>query len=170
MDDDYKKRIKEAIHKFQAKIDRPKQSRGHYGKPEKEVEKVCMALMRSWGWSVDVFEAKATYNPKAGTWLQQSMKAGTCDCMGNTADGIAVAVEFKAPGKLNTLREKQRLFLEAKISSGAFSCVVDSALRLTELYEKWTVFRLKDLEHSKKFLMLQLPKRKEDGDDGKLFG
>lgn len=114
----------------------------HHGKPEKEVEKTCVAWMRSRGWSVNIFEAKANWNPEAGAWVQQGMKAGTCDCMGSTDNGVAIAIEFKAPGRLSTFNSEkrylQRKFIVDKINANNFACVVDSVDRLENIHKRWS--------------------------------
>lgn len=131
-------------------------------KPEKEVEKACMDLMKSWGWSVSIFEAKATWNPQRNCWMNQAMKAGTCDCMGSTDEGISVAVEFKALGKRSSFntekRHLQKQFILDKIESNAFACVVDSGAMLTEIYNEWKKYRLIDLGQAKRYLISMLPK------------
>jgi len=150
----------DALNKFSEKAARelaPKKKRMPYAKPEKEVEKACLKWMRDRGFSVDVFEAKATYNPRAGAWLQQSMKAGVVDIMGSTNLGIMLAVELKAPAKLKTLRENQRLFLIEKIAANAFACVTDSVARLADIYNTWLGYRYVDQEKARAYLMSMLP-------------
>ena len=105
---DHKLRVKNAIDKYLKKQETKYGPKRTNEKPEKEVEKTCMELMKSWGWSVEVYEAKATFDPRRGVWRQQAMKAGTSDCMGSTDEGISVAIEFKAKGSLSTLRPRQR--------------------------------------------------------------
>ena len=106
-------------------------------KPEKEVERQCMDWMRLRGWSVQVIESKATYNPEIGVYRNQSAKAGTADCIGCTNDGIFVAVEFKAKGRKSTLRPQQYKFLVEKIEHNAFAVCVESADELAHYYELW---------------------------------
>jgi len=134
----------------------PKEKK-HYGKPEQEVEKACMTLMRSWGWSVQVIESKANWSPSAHMWVQQGAKQGTLDCMGSTNEGVAVAVEFKAPGKLSSLRYNQRRTLVDKINSNNFSCVVDSAERLTHIYARWKMLRSEGLGAARDYLLSMIP-------------
>lgn len=138
----------------------PKKKRGHHKKPEKEVEKVCLVWMRALNWDVQIYESKATYNPRTGHWSQQSMKAGTADCMGCMADGHMVVVEFKAKGHLRGFNHpknyRQKLFIKQKISQNAFACVVDSAELLNTIYTGWSALR-HDKEAAKLFLMKMLP-------------
>jgi hypothetical protein len=165
---DLKTRIARAISRYETAQD--KKLRGttrRNGKPEKEVEYTCVAWMKSQGWSVNVFEAKATYSPTAGIWKQQAMSGGVADCMGNTQDGIAVAIEFKAPGYLSTFnspaRVKQRAFVIDKINSGAFACVTDSVERLKDIYTRWRELRdAGALLVSREFLIGALPKKRKD--------
>ena len=111
------------------------------GKPEKLVEAECLFWMRQQRWSVQIVESKATFDPRRGVYRNQSVSAGTCDCMGTLPDGIAIYIEFKAPGKLKTFnREKnqrQIQYIKSKIEMNAFACVVDSAKLLEEIYITW---------------------------------
>jgi hypothetical protein len=166
---DHKKRVLDALNKYsQKQLDegKPKESRAHYGKPEKEVEKDCLVFMRGRGWSVNIFEAKATWSPSQGCWTQQGMKAGVCDCMGNIVsdshdDGVALAVEFKAPGAISSFnsdkRYLQRKFIVDKINAGAFACVVDSAALLEKIYSRWHEIRATDKSGARQFLISSLP-------------
>lgn len=176
---DHKAGVRDALNKFyqrQAAKDKPKESRAHYGKPEKEVEKACLEWMRAKGWSVQILEAKATWSPQANRWLQQSMKAGTCDCMGNTDTGIGVAVEFKAPGRLSSInterRYAQRKFIVDKINTNTFACVVDSVQRLETIWSRWNELREKGaLGEARNYLISMLPQVSEKTrlKDEKLF-
>lgn len=158
----------DAINKFsQRQLDeyKPKELRAKHGKPEKEVEKACLEWMRSQGWSVQIFEAKATWSPAAGRWLQQAMKAGTCDCLGNTDAGISVAIEFKAPGALQTFnsdnRQRQKKFIIDKINTNVFACVVDSVEKLMHIYARWLEIRTSGAAQGIAYLMSELPKESE---------
>ena len=154
----------DALSKYHARIERenrPKKARAPNSAPEKEVERECLAWMRKRGWNVQIFEAKATWSKEANCWLSQGMKAGTCDCIGNTADGFGVFVEFKALGKLSTFNREsngvQRKFILDKINSGVFACVVDSAVLLEIIFDNWMKLKLEGLEASKKYLISVLP-------------
>ena len=133
-------------------------------KPEKDlVQKPCMKWMRERGWSVNVFEAKATWSAARGRYISQSVPAGTCDCMGNMPDGHGVAIEFKAPGRLVTFcdNEVQEEFLKNKVDGGVFACVVDSVERLAEIYEAWAPLKASnDMTRAKEYLRLMLPKKR----------
>lgn len=128
-------------------------------RPEKEVEKECLAWMRDQGWDVQIYEAKAVFNPKAGRYLSQTMKAGTVDCQGVLPGGTFVAVEFKAKQRISTFNHqrnyRQKQYLIGKISNGAFGCVVSSALRLEQIYNCWR--DLKTAEERRSYLMGCLP-------------
>jgi hypothetical protein len=145
----------------------------HHGKPENEVEKACMELMRSWGWSVQVIESKANWNGKA--WVQQGAKQGTADCIGNTENGVSVAVEFKAPGRLSSFntekRYLQRKFIVDKINTNAFACVVDSAERLECIFMRWSALLCEDKNRARSYLLSMLPSvsDKKKLKDDKLF-
>jgi len=130
--------------------------------PEKEVERECLEWMRRQGWSVNVFEAKATWD-KRGFYRGQAMKEGTPDCIGCDSFGTFVAVEFKAPGRLSTLRPLQRKYLVEKIERGAFAAVVDSASRLQDCYELWRDC-VKNGANSVELLLGLLPFKKSEDD------
>jgi len=152
-------------------MSKPTKRKPKRGKPEKDVEAACMAWMKSQGFSMDVVEA-STYDSKTGGWINQRVKSGVVDSFGNTADGLAVYVEFKAKGRLSTLRDNQRSFLVKKIAKNCFACVVDSAERLDNLYDKWLSFRKKNAKTlCKKILMDALPvkrcKREKEGKEQK---
>lgn len=162
---DLKKRITDAINKYSendAKKWAPKKPREKQNaKPEKDVERSCLEYMRRLNWSVQILESKATFSPSLNRWVNQGMSAGTCDCMGSTEDGIAVAVEFKAKGRLSSFNTdknyRQRKFIVDKINANAFACVVDSAERLQAIYERWMYIRQNSKDQAKTFLISQLP-------------
>lgn len=167
MAEDSKARVAKAMLAFEAKrlkASEPKTKRWNK-RPEKEVEKKCLTWMRAKGWDVNIFEAKATYDPVRRIYRQQAMKAGTCDCLGNTGDGHSVAIEFKAFGKLSTYANpdnyKQQEFMEKKIQTGCFACVVDSVERLEMMYESWQHYKKLNPKSGCEYLMLQLPVRKK---------
>lgn len=155
----------DALNKYYSRLAKeqmPKEPRAANEKPEKEVEKECTEWMRERGWSVQIFEAKATFDPKRGVWRNQSMKAGTCDCLGNTAQGESVAIEFKAKGRLSSFNRpdnhKQREFITDKINTNAFACVVDSKDRLEAIYIRWAELKAGGhIEEARKYLILKLP-------------
>lgn len=166
----------DAINRFsQRKLDelQPKVSTRRNKKPEKEVEKACLAWMRARGWSVEIYEAKATYNPRLGFYKNQAMKAGTLDCLGSNEEGHSVAIEFKAPGKLSTFnspaRIKQKEFCLGKIAAGWFSCVADSVERLEQIYTKWYALKLVNRDLARKFLVEMLPAERESENDNLIF-
>ena len=164
-DEEYKERIRNAILKASSKslkiLKGPTRRNAH---PEKDVEKECLALMRSWNWTVEIYESKATYDPRRGVWRQQAMKAGTLDCMGVTNQGNAVAVEFKAPNKLRDIlrdeKQNQYDFLISRIHAFAFACVVDSAMLLEDYRNRWEFLRKTgNLDTSRDYLLACVPKK-----------
>lgn len=161
---DAQSRIKKIIERFAEKdlkeiekINRPKRKNKS---PEKDlVQKPCLEWMRSLGWEVETYEAKATWN--GGAWVQQAMKAGTVDCMGNMPNGLGVAIEFKAQDRRHTLRELQREFLLKKINTNVFACVVDSLPYLRDIYGKWAALKQKgDDKGARDFLLSKIPRAK----------
>lgn len=171
---DYKKRIEEALLRFHEKDHKeiqklngvlPKRKKNL--KPEKIVETECLKWMREQGWEVQIYESKAIYNPKAGTYTQnQSVKTGNADCQGIMPDGTSVAVEFKALGKLSTFLKDtnlpQRDFILKRIHMNGFACVVDSAEMLKTIYIQWEKLKQKSDEAAKQYLFSMLPQRKKE--------
>lgn len=133
-------------------------------KPEKEVERACLAWMREQGWTVNVYEAKAKWNSEAERFTSTGMRFGTCDCMGNTDQGVAVAVEFKAPGCLSSFNREERFlqkkFIVDRINTNAFACVVDSVDRLKTIYLKFMELR-SDPGAARNYLLSALPQQTE---------
>lgn len=170
---DHKKSTADALNRFfQKQADEvahkpreaaPKRERNK--SPEKDVERECLKWMRAQGWTVNIYEAKAKWNAQAERFTGTGMKFGTCDCMGNTDDGISVAVEFKAPGALSSFNSERRYlqkkFILDRINTNAFACVVDSANRLEAIYLEWRYLRAGSLEAARNFLLRALPQVSE---------
>lgn len=129
--------------------------------PEKRVEKACLELMKSWGWQVEVYEAKATFSPQQQRWRSSSMKEGTPDVMGTMPDGTSLAVELKAPGQNAKLRDEQREFLIGRIKMNCFACVTDSTERLKTIFTKWNDLRYTTPLKAQEYLLEMLPKKRE---------
>lgn len=170
MSNDKRDSTQRALNKFferAAKELEPKAPRRKNERPEKQVEKECLIYMKGLDWDVAIYEAKATYNPKAGRYVSSAMKAGTCDCMGAMPNGIAVFIEFKAPGKLSTFNknQRQREFLVNKIKMNCFGCVVDSHYRLREIYTRWEAIRIGGTIASQKYLLEMLPEMRSKNTD-----
>jgi len=158
-------RVREAMENHHKRLHETQSKQRHKrnGKPEKEVATACMKWMESQGWSVQILEAKATYNPKAGRYLRNtSVEAGTVDCLGSTNMGTLCAVEFKAPGRLSTFaadrNSLQRDYLINKISSYCFGCVTDSVDRLELIYNEYLLALEVSREKAKQLLLNWLPK------------
>ena len=153
----YQKQADEVAHKPSEKASKRAPNKA----PEKDVERECLAWMRARGWTVAIFESKAKWNASAERFTSTGMKFGTCDCMGNTDDGISVAVEFKAPGALSSFNSEkrylQRKFIVDRINTNAFACVVDSAKRLETIYQTWRTLRATELGKAREFLLASLP-------------
>lgn len=125
-------------------------------KPEKLVERDVMAWCKNAGFFVNVVESKAVYSAKAGIYHSGQTRAGTPDIIGCSNTGLFVAIELKARGRRNTLREAQREYICEVISRGGFACVVDSADYLAEI---WRIFN--GSLNKKATLLGYLPKEKE---------
>lgn len=152
---DFKSRVRQAMERHHAKLNRTKRSKPN-GKPEKEVERACMEWLRENGFSCHVVESKAVYSHKAGRYIRGQTDEGFADCVGvYGATGTAVFIEFKAPGRVSTLRPAQKHFLRTKINHNAFACVVDSVERLSKVWNEY-LFRRASLNHQE-FLFSELP-------------
>lgn len=162
-----KDRVRDAMEKHHAKLANKKQRFTRNRKPEKDIERFCLEWMRAKDWDVQIVEAKATYNPRAGRYLRNiSVSAGTCDCIGTLPSGVFVAIEFKAPGRLSTFASdrnvEQRTYLITKIHSGAFACVVDSVSRLEKIYAEYEEALLVSRDKAKNILLGFLPRKDND--------
>lgn len=160
LDDATKKRIQKAMEKFedkQRKIDSGPRRKND--DPENLVVKDCLAWMRANNWNVNVYEAKATFSPTAGRWINQSMQPGISDIGGSEATGIGAWIECKAPGCriASRLRDNQREFLVNKIHANNFAIVTDSVVYLEKTYQRWLEIRAQDPQRAKVFLLGQLP-------------
>ena len=179
MSAEHKKRVQQALERNHKKLlDEQNHVPRRNKKPEKEVEEQCLKWMRAQGWEVQIIESRAVYNPRAGTYTQnQSVKTGNADCQGIMPDGISVAIEFKAKGKLSSFlrngNERQRDFLIKRIHMNGFAAVVDSCELLQSIYDEWQAARAVSQEAAKHYLLTQLPVRKRgDGttnSDNELF-
>lgn len=168
----YKERVQRAIEEFEARqLKKAKGPTRRNAKPEKAVQDEALLWMRMQGWDVEIFEAKATYDPKRGIYRQQAMKSGVVDCLGNTNNGIGVAIEFKAPGRLGTLKDNQREFLERKIDSRCFAVVVDSSYLLQKHWDVWKeLIEQKLFCEAAKYLKDSLPMKRKRTNRGGDFG
>lgn len=157
MADKYKTAVKNAVESYLTKQNKIISRRNK--KPEKDVECACLAWMRAQGWDVEIYEAKATYDPRRQCYRSQSVKAGTVDCQGVMPDGTFVAVEFKAKGKRSTFNlaknNKQKDYLKRKIMMNAFGCVIDDVELLRDIFHAWNL--LKTNRDKQDYLLSQLP-------------
>ncbi len=165
---DHRERAKKALDRFYEKRIREEQRqllpRRKNESPEKDlVEKPCVNWMRAQGWNVQIFESKATRDGR-GNWRNSHMRAGNFDCQGTLPDGVAAYVEFKAPKKRSTVRQKQYEFALEKIGVNAFVVVVDSLISLQAQYNMWRANRAVSLDAARTQLLADLPKPKADAD------
>jgi len=127
-------------------------------KPEKELQSNLISYMKGLGWQVEVYNSQATMT-SYGVWKNQTMKAGTPDIMGLLPNGVAIACEVKAPGKLKTFNnpknQRQIDFIKNCIKMNGFAVVVDSVERLKEIFDIWTT--LQDPDAKKEYLTRMLP-------------
>ncbi len=170
--DDLKARVKNAISGYLNRQDVQQAGPTRKNeKPEKEVEQKALAWLRSNGFHMSVVESKATYDPKRGRYISQSVKDGFVDLVGNHFSGLSVFIELKAPGRRATLRDNQRAFLMAKIETGCFAVCIDDVELLAVQFEEFQKMRKRQqFQLSKDFLRAALPVRKASLiDDEPLF-
>ena len=110
--------------------------------PERDfVKGEVLPWLKMNGFDVNVVEAKAVYNVKAGRYMTGQTDAGLSDIVGNDRDGMAVFLEIKAPGKRGVIRNKkhwhQREFLLRKIETNCFAGCFDSIEDLDRVYQAY---------------------------------
>ena len=136
-------------------------------KPEQELVKSLISYCRAHKIDVQVVESQNVYSQTSGKYTRAQTRAGTPDLIGNDRSGLSVWIEAKAPGRLSTLRENQREFLERKIRSNCFAVVVDSVERLNSLYYNFLKFN--NRKQAQEYLLFQLPRPKKAVPDQPLF-
>lgn len=154
--------VKDALEKYSKKqLSSDRRPTRKNKKPEQKTVNACMEFFKDFGFSMHIVESKAVYNVRAGRYLTGQTVSGFTDSAACTPNGIGCFVEFKAKGRLSTLREAQREFMMEKIIKGCFSCVVDSAERLKRIYADWT--KLKNLggDEATAYLLAEMPKKKK---------
>lgn len=156
---EYKERARRALEKHHESLLKSSAPKRKNQKPEKVVQVACVDWMRIKGWDVQIYEAKATFDPRRQVWRNQAMRAGVSDCMGLDSLGSAVFVEFKAPGRRSSFNSpknfKQKRFLVEKIARGAFGVVVDDVRELERIYLRWIYLATR--EEKIAYLMSELP-------------
>ena len=131
-------------------------------KPEKIVETEIMARAWQHGFDLSIVDSKAVYSEKIGRYLRGQTSEAMTDLVGNRGP-IACYIELKAKGKLSSYNApknfRQRDFVERKINSGCFACVVDS---WELLWEIWTLWEIEDSVLERRRILLDyLPKRRQ---------
>ena len=127
------------------------------GKPEREVVLECRKWLKNHGFSVNIVESKAVFSRSSGEYVSGQTDPGFSDCVGVHESGVGVFIEFKAPGKLSTIRPAQHHFLTDKIKFNAFACVVDSVERLQEIFSTYRRIDFNDYQAKQKFLLSMIP-------------
>jgi hypothetical protein len=124
---------------------------------EKMVESEVLAWCFAHGWSADVYDSKGEYSESLGRYRSsKSLKTGTSDVIAATDMGHAAYIELKKTGHDHTCRLEQRQFLERKIASNAFACVVSSAKQLNDIYSEWLAL---PIDKRRIFLLSKLPRK-----------
>lgn len=151
MSEEHKKRVRAAMERHHQKL-LPKPARAPSTNPERAFAHQLLKHLRANGFSMDIVDS-STFNKQAGYHTQSVHTVGFSDLVGCCLEGRAIYIEVKAPGKRNTLRPAQRVFLTAKINSNAFAIVCDS---LQSFDVQWASFLLS--VDRKRYLLDQLPK------------
>jgi hypothetical protein len=95
---------------------------------------------------------------QAGRYLAGQTDQGFADCVGvHGPTGIAVFIEFKAPGRTSTLRPAQKHFLREKIKFNGFACVVDSVERLDMIFREFDTARRESFCRAQEYLNSVIP-------------
>lgn len=155
----HKIRVTAAIDKFYRREQKKEnRTRKKNDCPEARVAKACLEALKVIGFSVQIYDSKATYDDKRDVWICKSMSAGQPDIMGVTCDGIGAFIEVKAPGRLSSFwratNEAQQNFILDRIEMNCFSIVTDSVERMLRIYSLW-----KNAIDKKQFLRDSLPKK-----------
>lgn len=171
----YKKRVQTAIENFSKKAySKPRSKKNE--RPEAVVVLDVLNFFQTHGCSVERVESKAVFSRSAGRYLRGQTTPGFSDIAGVMPNGRALYIECKAPGRINTLRPEQLLFLIQKAKLNAFVAVVDSVHRLQSLIDSW--YLQPTDEAKQKFLIESLPKlqprfqngiRSSESNEGALF-
>jgi hypothetical protein len=153
MTDEARARIKKATESFANKELKKvsKQKRTKSKQPEREVERQILASLNARGWYLIKTDAKAVYSAAAGRFVNAKISAGTLDLTGSDADGNAVFLEVKAPGRIKNLSEGQLLTLVSHCRQGRFAIVADSIELVLAHHRTWQTCQ--DLSQRRKFLM-----------------
>jgi len=115
-------------------------------KSEKYVEAEVIKYLRHNGFSVHVYESKASFSKSSNSYRKnRSLVEGHSDIAGCDKDGLAVYIELKTPKTDNSMRMSQYMFLREKIKFGAFVCVISGIDKLEALYSEFKKTRSKDL-------------------------
>jgi hypothetical protein len=163
----FKKRIEQSILKFNSNLVSVKSDRRQKNqKPEKEVQKKIIPLLKTLGIFANVVESKAVFSASSGRYISGQASAGFPDIVGINPAGFFVAVELKAPGKRSSLKSHQREFLLQVIALNGFACCTDSPENFLQTYNSWLN---SPSEMRKDLLISSLPKVPKSHDLGLNF-
>jgi hypothetical protein len=151
---DLKKRVESAMLNF-SKKQLPNKKRAKNRNVEGPVVLEIKNKLFELGFSLDIVEAKATWNERAGRYMSSQAVPGFPDLCGTGPDGESVWIEVKARGKRYTIRPAQFNFLLEKIKQGAFAVCADSSAYVIDCFNKWKTL---DRVARQNFLISELPK------------
>ncbi len=116
-----KKRVEAVMLKHHKKLLPNPNRKLHNSDPERQFVILLLNHLKNlFGFIFDVIES-STFNRQLGQHTEKVTRAGFSDLVGNDHEGRAMYIECKAPGKRNTLRPDQRIFLTEKINHGCFA-------------------------------------------------
>jgi hypothetical protein len=163
MDDEHRQRIIKAVENFSKKqISQDDLTPRKYSHPELKTQAEIIKWCRAQGISIDIVDAASAWERGSESYSRTHVRSGFSDAVGVMANGRAIYIEFKAPGKRCTLKEHQREFLIEKINNNAFACCTDSIDHIKNLLFKWKEnIRLRYNENARKILIDDLHQKKE---------
>lgn len=151
-------RVQKAVLAFEGRNQPAKKRKTKNQKPERDLQKLVLAILESKGWLVYPIEAKAVYSQAAGRYLNSQTTPGLSDIVGSTPDGFACFIELKAPGRRSALADHQRTELIKAIDRSAFAGCFDSIESILTIYSQWKTLRISGSADSHKArLMMALP-------------
>lgn len=113
----------------------PKRKRN--SKPEAIVQNQILFELFRLGCFAWVIDSKARYSEQLKRYKKSEIPIGHPDIIGVDSKGRFIAVECKAPGKIENTTIFQRDFLKRLKDKGAFAIVADSPQTVRQLYLDW---------------------------------
>jgi len=159
LNDDRKKNIINACAEYEKRQKaktKKAEARKRYGSPEADFVVEFLTFIKKYPkhFSLNVIEAKGVYDIDAGRYGTGQVSPGYPDISGNNADGIAMYLEAKAPGKRGNLSAGQYMFLKNKAEMNCFAICFDSINYFKKTYKTWCAL---SREKRTAYLISELP-------------